>query len=83
MRVDGQVAYSSKFQLSQSFLLFVKPPRHPQVGSPVGKREGSDRVVFIKMNIVISINYVFGWRVCVLWLGGEMGGGSGFFPIML
>ena len=83
MRVDGQVAYSSKSQLSQSFLLFVKPPRHPRVGSPVGKREGSDRVVFIIMNIVISIKYVFGWRVCVLWFGGEMGGGSGFFPIML
>ena len=30
------------------------------------------------MNIVISINDVFGWRVCVLGNGGE-GGGSGFF----
>ena len=56
MRVDGQVAFSSKSQLSQSFLLFVKPPRHPQFGSPVGKREGSDRVI---MNTVISINYVY------------------------
>ena len=53
MRVDGQVAFSSKSQLSQSF---VKTPRHPQVGSPVGKREGSDRVI---MNTVISINYVY------------------------
>ena len=64
------VACSSKSQLSQSFLLFVKPPRHPQVGSPVG---GSDRVVFINSHLHQLCIWVEGlcvvvWRVNGGWL---------------
>ena len=81
MRVDGQVAYPSKSQLSQSFLLFVKPPRHPQVGSPVGKKEGSDRVVFIN-NEHCHLHQLCIWvgGLCVVvWRGNGGGGGcSGF-----
>ena len=36
--------------------------------------------IYIICMCVCVFGFVFGWRVCVWWFGGEMGGGgSGFF----